>query len=289
MATAVVGDDVYGDDPTVIELERRVAELAGTEAALFVASGHDGQPARDPRARRSGRRALRPPRLAHPHAGGRSRLRALGRRHPDARRPGRPHRASDARGCDAGRSGRRAQPGSATPVRREHVHDGWRQRDRGRRARGHGGRGSTARARSASRWRATVQRRRRRGRAAQRIRGNRRHDAVLPEQGARRAGRLDALRLGGARRDGRIACGSCSVGDGVRQECSPPRASTRSIITSSGSPTTIAVRESSQRGSSGATASRSIPLAVETNMVVAHLRYDEPIEGVIADLAPREC
>jgi threonine aldolase len=39
MATAVVGDDVYGDDPTVIELERRVAELAGTEAALFVASG----------------------------------------------------------------------------------------------------------------------------------------------------------------------------------------------------------------------------------------------------------
>jgi threonine aldolase len=39
MATAVVGDDVYGDDETVIELERRVAALAGTEAALFAVSG----------------------------------------------------------------------------------------------------------------------------------------------------------------------------------------------------------------------------------------------------------
>jgi threonine aldolase len=39
MASAVVGDDVYGEDPTVIELERRVAELLGKESALFVPSG----------------------------------------------------------------------------------------------------------------------------------------------------------------------------------------------------------------------------------------------------------
>ena len=39
MAAAVVGDDVYGDDPTVLELERRVAAFAGTEAALFTVSG----------------------------------------------------------------------------------------------------------------------------------------------------------------------------------------------------------------------------------------------------------
>ena len=39
MASAIVGDDVYGDDPTVLELERRVAVLAGTEAALFTVSG----------------------------------------------------------------------------------------------------------------------------------------------------------------------------------------------------------------------------------------------------------
>ena len=39
MANAKVGDDVYGDDPTVNELEDRVATLLGKEAALFVTSG----------------------------------------------------------------------------------------------------------------------------------------------------------------------------------------------------------------------------------------------------------
>ncbi|HTM58471.1 MAG TPA: GntG family PLP-dependent aldolase [Candidatus Udaeobacter sp.] len=42
IAEAVVGDDVLGDDPTVIALERRVATLAGKEAALFVPSGTMG-------------------------------------------------------------------------------------------------------------------------------------------------------------------------------------------------------------------------------------------------------
>jgi len=39
MANAKVGDDVMGADPTVIELEDRVAEMFGKEAALFVPSG----------------------------------------------------------------------------------------------------------------------------------------------------------------------------------------------------------------------------------------------------------
>lgn len=39
MAAAVVGDDVYGDDPTVNALQQRVAQLAGKEAALIAASG----------------------------------------------------------------------------------------------------------------------------------------------------------------------------------------------------------------------------------------------------------
>jgi threonine aldolase len=39
MAEAEVGDDVFGDDPTVIALEERAAELLGKEAALFVPSG----------------------------------------------------------------------------------------------------------------------------------------------------------------------------------------------------------------------------------------------------------
>jgi threonine aldolase len=39
MAAAEVGDDCYGDDPTVRALERRVAELLGKPAAMFVPAG----------------------------------------------------------------------------------------------------------------------------------------------------------------------------------------------------------------------------------------------------------
>lgn len=39
IASAPVGDDVFGDDPTVNALEASVAELLGKEAALFVTSG----------------------------------------------------------------------------------------------------------------------------------------------------------------------------------------------------------------------------------------------------------
>lgn len=42
MAEAEVGDDVYGEDPTVNRLERRAAEILGKEAALFVPSGTMG-------------------------------------------------------------------------------------------------------------------------------------------------------------------------------------------------------------------------------------------------------
>lgn len=42
MAAAEVGDDVWGDDPTVTALEDEVAELLGKEAALFVTSGTQG-------------------------------------------------------------------------------------------------------------------------------------------------------------------------------------------------------------------------------------------------------
>ncbi|XP_048466634.1 threonine aldolase 1 isoform X1 [Rhincodon typus] len=42
MATARVGDDVYGEDPTVNELQRQAAELFGMEDALFVPSGTMG-------------------------------------------------------------------------------------------------------------------------------------------------------------------------------------------------------------------------------------------------------
>ncbi|MDC7232303.1 MAG: threonine aldolase family protein [Spirochaetales bacterium] len=42
MYEAEVGDDVYGEDPTINALEEKTAELCGAEAALFVSSGTMG-------------------------------------------------------------------------------------------------------------------------------------------------------------------------------------------------------------------------------------------------------
>lgn len=42
MMNAAVGDDVYGEDPTVNALEKRAAEILGKEAALLVTSGTQG-------------------------------------------------------------------------------------------------------------------------------------------------------------------------------------------------------------------------------------------------------
>ena len=42
MLEAEVGDDVYGEDPTVNRLEARAAEITGKEAAIFVPSGTMG-------------------------------------------------------------------------------------------------------------------------------------------------------------------------------------------------------------------------------------------------------
>ena len=43
MAKAEVGDDVYGDDPTVNKLQEMAAEITGKEAGLFVPSGTMGK------------------------------------------------------------------------------------------------------------------------------------------------------------------------------------------------------------------------------------------------------
>ena len=39
MMSAPLGDDVFGDDPTVIELQNKAAAVLGKEAGLFVPSG----------------------------------------------------------------------------------------------------------------------------------------------------------------------------------------------------------------------------------------------------------
>ena len=42
MADAEVGDDVYGEDPTINKLEARAAEVFGREASIFVPTGSMG-------------------------------------------------------------------------------------------------------------------------------------------------------------------------------------------------------------------------------------------------------
>jgi threonine aldolase len=42
MMNCDIGDDVYGEDPTVNLLEEKVAKLLGKEAAVFVPSGTMG-------------------------------------------------------------------------------------------------------------------------------------------------------------------------------------------------------------------------------------------------------
>jgi hypothetical protein len=46
MANAEVGDDVFGEDPTVNKLQLLAAEKVGKEAGLFVPSGTMGKPTR---------------------------------------------------------------------------------------------------------------------------------------------------------------------------------------------------------------------------------------------------
>ena len=74
MADAELGDDVFGDDPTVNALEERAAELLGKEAGLFVASGTMGnlvaQMAHLGRGQETDRGPRAPPR---PRRGGRPR------------------------------------------------------------------------------------------------------------------------------------------------------------------------------------------------------------------------
>ena len=43
MANAPVGDDVYGEDPSVNRLQALAAKMLGKEAALFVPSGTMGK------------------------------------------------------------------------------------------------------------------------------------------------------------------------------------------------------------------------------------------------------
>ena len=74
MADAELGDDVFGEDPTVNRLEAMVAERTGKEAALFVTSGTQGNLIAHAHPLPARRRGDRWRKRAHPHARGRRRL-----------------------------------------------------------------------------------------------------------------------------------------------------------------------------------------------------------------------
>ncbi len=203
MATAEVGDDVLGEDPTVAALERRVAELLGHEAGAVHADRDDGQPDRRPAARPSPARscsatptrtscgpssARRPRSAASPPAPGRrgaacstpTRSPALMR--PDAG----PHLVSTA----------------AVVVENTHNFGGGTVQplDRSRRLRDAAP--ATAGVRDAPRRRPALERPRRHRGPAGGVRRALRHRLGLPVQGPRRAGRLGAGVLGRADRRG---------------------------------------------------------------------------------------
>ena len=101
MAEAEVGDDVMNEDPTVLKLQERTAELMGKEAALFVPSGTMANQIAVGVHARAGRRVdLRSdgPRLSCGKAAAISRLWGVTPRTGRARRPGPAHGLADLRG-----------------------------------------------------------------------------------------------------------------------------------------------------------------------------------------------
>ena len=238
MAAAEVGDDVFGDDPTVNALQDKIAALLGKEAALFVASGTQsnlvgimshcgrgdeyivGQMAHTYRWEGGGAAALgsvQPQPLEHAHDGSLPLAAIEAAIKPDdshfAQEPAALPREHDRRQGLAGRVPRRgvrarqeARPGDA-PRRRPPL----QRRDRARRRS----------ARDRARHRRAVRQR-----------------LGLLLEGPRRAGRLGAGRLARVhRRRAPLA------EDGRRRHApgrasSPPRRCTRSTTTSTVSPTT---------------------------------------------------
>ena len=146
IAAAVVGDEQMREDPTVNELQERVAELLGQERAHLPPDRDDGEPDRPEAARPARRRAPRRAALAHPDLRVRRRRRPRGPAH--RRAPGcggRLTRGPGTRG-DVDRGGRR-RPASRRARAREHAQRRRRprvaaRRDRRRRRRRPGRRAS---------------------------------------------------------------------------------------------------------------------------------------------------
>ena len=189
MAEAEVGDDVYGEDPTVNALEAEVAGAVRARGRAVHPDRVDGQPDRDP-----GAGAARRTSCSATPTRTWSRTRS-GRRRPSAASPAAPGRRSAAtstRRTSPAWSGRtattRCRPGRSRSSR--HTTGPAARSSRSRRCGRCAQIGRRRRARAALRRRPDLARARRRRRAAAHLRRAVRHPVGLPVQGSRRAGRV---------------------------------------------------------------------------------------------------
>ncbi len=211
MATAEVGDEQEREDPTVLELERRGAELLGQEEAVYLPTATMGNQIALAILGERGHGALR--RGARPHHGGRAGRRRVPLGAADARAPGAP-RSADARSAARGELERGWLLGAAGvhPGTREHPQHGRRHGLAAGRA--PGGRRHRTRARDAgaSRRRTPCKRggciRCRRGGDRRQLR----HRDALPLEGARLSARCVDRRLAGPD-------GSCPHGEAPIRRC----------------------------------------------------------------------
>ena len=189
MADAVVGDDVYGEDPTVNALQEAYAERVGKPAALFVPVGRDGQPDRPapPGAGRHRGRGRPPP----ARGGLRERRRRAQRGHPVPRRRRHRRHRPPRRGGVGDRRRPPPPPPAGAAVPGEHPHAGQRRALAHRAAAGDGGGGHRLRVPRPPRRRPPVQRRGRHRHVRRRLRRPRHHGdvAACRRAWARRWGR----------------------------------------------------------------------------------------------------
>ena len=280
MAAAEVGDDVFGDDPTVNALQERIAALLGKEAALFVPSGTQSNlcalmataSAATRRWSASGRTCTAT------KAGG---MAVLGSIQPQPL----PQQAdgtlllADIEGAikpDDAHFGRTRLLCLENTWNGQVLADGYLAeatalaRRHGLATHLDGARLFNAAALPA-------------GSGAAHDRAPLRQRVGLLQQGPGRTGRLGAVRLG-RRSQGRGACARCSAAACGRPACWRRRRCTRSTTTSRGWPTTMRMR------SAWPTAWRASPgvrwMAPDTNIVFAHVA-DEKAQPLLDHLRAR--
>ena len=188
MAEAEVGDDVYGEDPTVKALEERVAALLRQGGGAVRPVGDDGQPGRRRGPRRAGRRAALRPACSCLRLGRRRDRPPLGRDGPARRRPRRPPPGRPPpRQAPAGQRALRPDPARLPG---EHPQPRRRSGPPVRGCSGDLGLGPLERPGDAPRRRPADERRRRLGDRGRSLGLAVRHRLDLLQQGARGAGRI---------------------------------------------------------------------------------------------------